>query len=68
MITAAQLTGENVKHWTTIKEAVEAFESCALDLTPAEREGCLQAIRRSPGRAFECYRAIRYSQTAKRHD
>lgn len=68
MITAAQLTGGNVKHWTTIKEAVEAFEDCALNLTPTEREGCLASIRRSPGRALECYRAIRYSQTAKNHD
>lgn len=63
MITASDLTGETYKNWRTIKEAVEAFESCQLDLTPEEREGCLKAIRRSPNRAFECYRAIRNSQT-----
>lgn len=62
MITAADLTGENVKNWRTVKEAIEAFESCQLDLTPTEREGCLAAIRRSPRRAYECYRAIKASQ------
>ena len=44
-----------------IREAVEAFEACKLQLTAEEREGCMAAIRRSPGRALICYRAIRAS-------
>ena len=44
-----------------VREAVEAFEACKLPLSQTEREGCLAAIRRSPGRAMICYRAIRAS-------
>ena len=44
-----------------ISDAVEAFKACKLPLTIEEREGCMAAIRRSPGRALICYRAIRAS-------